>query len=221
MTLLCLSVNGICAEHKKQENEKNDRMRALVERLLTYGWEDTVFSGRLAQLLELPDPAPTKSDEFNPEENPDQVTRGGSLLVDKSTTGALIPLKLIIKVRKESGRDGESYNFVSSLDGDLQVALVSHDKLKEDLSDVIHGSGVGSRLDISAPETKRRFNHELEFWLEGKHWKKAALKKRCETFEYEPPFCWGIKPKAKKAYAAKTTKPAEPASVPASRPVAE
>lgn len=176
-------------------NKEQEKFKDLIDLLLNEGGRAEFYAGPLAEQLDLPDPAPTKNIDAiskwgteagrTEEEVTDNWFHSCSLLVEKTSTGELLPNKLLFQTRLESGRDSETSHFRTSLYGVLEKALVNHGKLDEERKPV-PGSAANSSaiLDVESSEVKSRLRHELDLWLYGKYFKPKFRKKHLEDLAY-------------------------------------
>ena len=88
------------------------------------------------------------------------------------------PKNLVFQAERRTPGRKEGYWFRASVEGVLQKATLLDAKLDES-GKGIKGSGVPTSQDIEAPETKKRFQHELDLWL-----KKSYLKKEWRNAEF-------------------------------------
>lgn len=124
---------------------------------------------------------------------PDHPIHWVEVTESQATDGLFHEFKSLVKVAKDQppepvgvllltyfskdGRD-ESRWYRVSLDGTLEKAFVIRGKVDAQRKGV-KGSGTAEFLDVASPDTRKRFQHELDLWL-----KRAHLKKEWRSAEF-------------------------------------
>lgn len=153
-------------------------LNAFVETALAEGQRNHM-AGPIARLVDVAPDTPIHLLRVEPEQTTDKMAHVFRVLVDfNRETKQVTPIGLLLDTHQVwSGRD-EDYWMRASLGGALEKVAAIRGK-RDEQNRVIKGSGEISEPDIAAPEVKKRFKHELDFWL-----KKAYLKKEWRSAEF-------------------------------------
>lgn len=140
---------------------------------------DGVLPDRIAASVKMPENAPYRGARVSEEQATDGMSHNFQVLVSKEPdSDALKPVELAINTMKRWPGNSEAYNFHISLDGKLEDASYIHGKRDEEGRSV-KGSGQFVTKDVDSSDIKKRFRHELDFWLKKayrrKEWRSAEI----------------------------------------------
>lgn len=129
---------------------------------------DVPYTGQLAELLGLPQGAVGRGGGVIQEKADDYLGHNCEVILDTSGSNSIPkPLAVILHTRNSiPGFATEQYFYRLSPQGKLEKAIAVRGKIDEQ-DNAVPGSGEATVLDIEGPETKYRFQHELDFWLKG------------------------------------------------------
>lgn len=152
------------------------RLTEFVEKLLAHG-EETRLPPVLAKLMEFPADAETKKGlGAEPSDTNDGIDRSADVVM-KLIEGKTEPVGLYWTTNRKSSGVSESYDFHSTLDGDLKKVVRVTNQIDED-GKVVRGSGKAVNLDVHDRDVRGRFQRDvLDFWLRSKGRKKADAKR--------------------------------------------
>jgi hypothetical protein len=153
-------------------------LAAIVQQVIARG-SPGIVPGSLAELIGVPRDSATQEFETVLDQSNDGLAHRLKLLVDRSPDKKTSrPIGIVLKTTRLWPGNQEGYWFRVSLNGELEKAMLIQVKLDEK-GDSIKGSGGATEQDTSSLEIKKRFQHELDFWL-----KKTYLKKEWRSAEF-------------------------------------
>jgi hypothetical protein len=126
----------------------------------------------VGKLIDIPSNQDVRSLDIPNELTTDNLYHGTSIAVDESANPPKA-LKLIFSTTHSWDDNSEDYHFKTNLNGKLEKVVSIFGKINP-AGESVKGSGQVSEKDITSPEIKERFRHELDFWLKGAYRKKAA-----------------------------------------------
>lgn len=148
-------------------------LEALARRMMSDGLPNRVPSPA-AEALGLEPDAPVHHAEIGEKQATDGFYHSLSVLVELSTATPRRPIRpigVVFMTHRVSGRQGDDHLYRARLDGTLERAILIDGEVDEAGRNV-KGSGKITQEDIESPEVKRRFRHELDFWLKRRYLRK-------------------------------------------------
>lgn len=145
-------------------------MKKFVAHVLEEGMSESLPSALVAA-YELPDGLDGRVLQIPAAETTDDLLHAFNALVLEDEPTKAKNLILLARKQAGDGRNTEFHAFVCAADGTLLKAVRS--AWKNDSEGQAVGATASHRpLNISSPEIRARFRHELDFWLKGRYRKK-------------------------------------------------
>jgi len=160
----------IAAHNFAHATEIAKPLQPLVSQLLVSGVDSTVLQGPLAKALGFSSDVPAKVIEILLPQTTDGNNHASDLVVSKST-GVIEPIALVFMSSARRKTKSTAYFFRVNLNGDIEKSFVLYGN-DDKSGKPIKGSGHLDVLDIKSRDVRKRFQHELDFWLKGFYRKK-------------------------------------------------
>lgn len=173
--VMALGVNTVSAG--TASHAETTPLENRIQEVIAKG-RDGELPSPIAASVNIPGNAPYRGARVAAEQATDSMSHNFKVLVERaSDSDAVKPVGLELDTAKRWPGNSEGNIFHASLDGKLEDASCIRGKIDEQGKGV-KGSGEFVAKDIHLPDVKKRFQHELDFWL-----KKAYLKKEWRSAE--------------------------------------